>query len=99
MSGDKIGRRRGICRREQLNTKISNLHVQWVYEVLTCSARSFREYIFPNLPEHTTSIPVVIDASSDMTGVQAFRDVSTTGKVKIYSPIQQDVHVMLVLLK
>lgn len=57
-----------------------------------------REYTFPNLPEHKISFPVLIGASSNIAGCVVTRDVSITGKIKVYSPIQQDVQVLLIML-
>lgn len=68
------------------------------HELLTCSAGVVREYTFPNLPEHKISFPVLIGASSNIAGCVVARDTNATGKIKVYSPIQQDVQVLLIML-
>lgn len=77
--------------KKQINTKYTN-------EILTCSAGVIREYTFPNLPEHKMSFPVLVDASSNIAGCIVARDVNITGRIKVYSPIQQDVTVLLIML-
>lgn len=77
---------------------INALNTKYTNEVLTCSAGVVREYTFPNLPEHKISFPVLIGASSNIAGCVVARDVSITGKIKVYSPIQQDVQVLLIML-
>lgn len=57
-----------------------------------------REYTFPNLPEHKISFPVLIGASSNIAGCVVARDANITGRIKVYSPIQQDVQVLLIML-
>ena len=82
-----------------LNTKISNKTISVVHEDLTCQAGTIREYTFRNLPDHAVSIPVIGDASSNAIGCYVYRDFTTNGKVRVYSPIDQEVTVYLMLLQ
>lgn len=77
---------------------INALNTKYTHELLTCSAGVVREYTFPNLPEHKISFPVLIGASSNIAGCVVARDTNATGKIKVYSPIQQDVQVLLIML-
>lgn len=82
-----------------LNGSLNAMHMDYRTEVITCQAETMREYIFPNLPDHIFSFPLIVNAESSMIGCAAYRDIRTTGKVKVYSPITQNVHVALILLK
>lgn len=82
-----------------LNGSLNAMHMDYRIEVITCQAETMREYIFPNLPDHIFSFPLIVNAESSMIGCAAYRDIRTTGKVKVYSPITQNVHVALILLK
>lgn len=82
---------------DELNTKINAKTTKYAYETLTCQAEVVREYTFQGLPQHVTSIPVIGGATKDAFGSYVIRDFSTTGKVRIYSPITQDVVVYLIL--
>lgn len=82
----------------QLNTKITSKTTKYAYETLTCQSGVIREYTFQNLPSHATSIPVIGGATSNAFGCYVIRDFSNTGKVKVYSPVSQDVVVYLILL-
>lgn len=82
----------------QLNTKITSKTTKYAYETLTCQSGVVREYTFQNLPSHATSLPVIGGATKNAFGCYVIRDFSTTGKVKVYSPVSQDVVVYLILL-
>lgn len=82
-----------------LSGSLNAMHMDYRTEVITCQAETMREYIFPNLPDHIFSFPLIVNAESSMIGCAAYRDIRTTGKVKVYSPITQNVHVALILLK
>ena len=43
------------------------------------------------------SIPIIVAASKDPKGCYVIRDMSVSGAVKVYSPVSQDVRVVLVL--
>ena len=66
-------------------------------ELLSCNAGQIRKYTFPNLPEHKLSLAFVIEASVSIAQTNVYRNLSITGGVEVYSPINQDVKVMLVL--
>ena len=66
-------------------------------ELITCEAGQIREYIFPNLPKHKFSLAFVAGATVNIAQTNVYRNILTTGGVKVYSPIDQDVDVMLVL--
>ena len=83
----------------EINGSLNSMHIEYRTEAITCQAETIREYTFPNLPDHIFSLPIVVNADSNMIGCAAYRDVRTTGKVKVYSPIAQNVHVVLILLK
>lgn len=83
----------------EINGSLNAMHMDYRTEVITCQAETMREYIFPNLPDHIFSFPLIVNAESSMIGCAAYRDIRTTGKVKVYSPITQNVHVALILLK
>lgn len=69
----------------------------WKQEVLDCYANTTRYYTFPDLPEHRFSLPVVYTASSSLTNVTTGRDINTTGKVWVHSPVTQQVNVVLLV--
>lgn len=66
-------------------------------ELITCKAGQIREYIFPNLPKHELSLPFIDYATVTIEQTNVYRNMFTTGAVRVYSPIDQDVEVMLVL--
>lgn len=66
-------------------------------ETLTCTAGQIREFIFPDLPKHELSVAFVVNATASIAQTNVYRNISVTGGVKVYSPINQDVEVMLVL--
>ena len=68
-----------------------------VNETLTCTAGQIREYVFPNLRKHEISLAFVVGATVRIAQTNVYRNASVTGGVKVYSPVNQDVEVMLVL--
>ena len=79
----------------QLNT--DKIGFMYVDETLTCQAGTIREYAFSNLPTHRISIPIVINASNSIVGVEVFRNSEVNGGVKVYSPVAQNVIVRLLV--
>ena len=73
--------------------------VYYTSEILTVQAGQWREYIFKNLPEHKLSLATIMSGSdvSKTAGCYVRRDFTISGKIYVYSPISQDVHVALVL--
>lgn len=80
----------------ELNT--NKVSVKYKNENLTCTAGVIREYTFQDLPTHRISFPVLAGASININGCIVCRDTNVTGKLRVYSPINQDVLVMLIML-
>lgn len=95
-----INELKGRC--DTLDTSVSELNTDkigfmYVDETLTCQAGTIREYAFSNLPTHRISIPIVINASNSIVGVEVFRNSEVNGGVKVYSPVAQNVIVRLLV--
>lgn len=75
------------------------MSVEYATEDITCHAGVWRIYQFTSFPAHKISIPMVTNATSDVTGCFAIRDLSESAKIKVYSPITQDVTVAIIFLK
>lgn len=85
---------------DALNQSMKSLNsIYYASEILTVQAGQWREYVFKNLPEHKLSLATIISGSdvSKTVGCYVRRDFTTTGKIYVYSPITQDVHVALIL--
>ena len=80
----------------ELNTK--KVSMSYKNENLTCTAGVIREYVFQGIPTHRISFPVLTGASTNINGCIVYRDTNVTGKIRVYSPINQDVSVMLIIL-
>lgn len=65
-------------------------------ELITCTANTWRDYTFPNLPAHKISIPLLGTASS---GCIVVRNFDVTGGVRVFSPVSQNLLVYLVCFK
>lgn len=81
---------------DELNTK--KVSMSYKNENLTCTAGVIREYVFQGIPTHRISFPVLTGASTNINGCIVYRDTNVTGKIRVYSPINQDVSVMLIIL-
>ena len=84
----------------ELNSTTQMLRVGTYTELLTCQAKTWRGYTFKNLPEHTFSFPIIagVGDNGQLEGCQVIRDFSEVGKILVYSPIAQNVNVMLVVM-
>lgn len=84
----------------ELNSTTQMLRVRTYTELLTCQAKTWRGYTFKNLPEHTFSFPIIagVGDNGQLEGCQVIRDFSEVGKILVYSPIAQNVNVMLVVM-
>lgn len=75
------------------------MSVEYVTEEITCHAGVWRIYQFTGYPAHKISIPMITNAALDVTGCFVIRDLGESGKIKVYSPITQDVSVAIIFLK
>ena len=80
-----------------LNDRLGKVSVKIISELLTCTGDVWRTYTFPNLPKHIMSIPIIVYATNNPKGCYVIRDMDASGQVKVYSPVSQDVGVVLVL--
>ena len=57
-----------------------------------------RSYAFQNLPEHKISFPILCEVTKQMQGVVISRDIDTTGGVRMFSPVTQQIRIALIVL-
>ena len=77
-----------------LKTKVGIISV---IETIECASDAFTYHTFSNLPTHKLSIPILLGSSVSSKGVVYGRDITTSGKIWINSPIDQTIEIMLVL--
>lgn len=83
----------------QLNSNIdSKIGCKLKVETLICSAGIIRNYIFPDLPTHTFTFPIITSCSRGYEGVTTGRNIDEDGSVWVYSPVDQNVTVCLAML-